>query len=648
MPGIVGCITRLPRERAEEELLQMLSILCREDFHVNGIWADESLGLYVGWVARRGSFSEQMPLRNERGDVVLAFSGEEFPEPGMAQRLKAQGHEFDWDGPSYLVHVYEEDPSFPTGLNGRFHGLLADQRRGTALLFNDRYGMHRIYCHQSNDAFYFAAEAKAILAVRPELGRMDSRSLGEFVACGAVLENRTLFEGIHVLPPASAWVFRNGSLERKGNYFHPRDWEEQEKLDPEPYYQELRATFTRILPRYFAGREPIGMSLTGGLDTRMILACRKPEPGSLPCYTFGSMFRENQDVRVARRVAEICQQPHQIVTAGQEFLSQFRRYAERTVYLTDGCVDVGRAPDLYLNEKAREIAPVRMTGNYGGEVLRGVRAFKPAEPAPGLFCPELLVCARQAGETYAGILHGHPVTFAAFQQAPWCLYGVLALEQTQLSMRSPYLDNDFVRTVFRSPASAFASNEVSLRLIADGNRDLLRIPTDRGLAGNRRNVLGTTARGLLEFQFKAEYAYDMGMPQWLAQLDHALSPLRLEHVFLGRHKPFHFRVWYRDSLAEYVREMLLDSRSLSRSYVERKGLEAVVRGHLKGDRNYTTALHKLLTLEIIHRLFLDNPERGGFGERARIQRAPSPSHFTTAARPTGAEGAAGFVSRSVS
>ena len=169
------------------------------------------------------------------------------------------------------------------------------------------------------------------------------------------------------------------------------------------------------------------------------------------------------------------------------------------------------------------------------------------------------------------VLRGHPVSFAAFKQAPWYLHGVLALEQTQLSMRSPYLDNDFVRTVFRSPASALASNEVSLRLIADGNRTLLGIPTDRGLAGNRGRILGATSRGVLEFLFKAEYAYDMGMPQWLARLDHAFSPLRLEQLFLGRHKPFHFRVWYRDALAGYVQEMLLDPRSLSRPYIERKG-----------------------------------------------------------------------------
>jgi asparagine synthase (glutamine-hydrolysing) len=554
-----------------------------------------------------------MPIQNERGDVVLAFSGEEYPEPGTSLRLKSKGHELELEGPSYLVHVYEDDPSFPAGLNGRFHGLLTDRKIGNTVVFNDRYGMHRLYYHESKDGFYFAAEAKAILAVRPELRRVDPRSLGEFVSCGAVLENRTLFEGIQLLPQASAWRFRNGSIEQKGSYFNPKEWENQEALDPEVYYRELRTTFTENLPRYFAGRQRIGMSLTGGLDTRMILACREPDAGSLPCYTFGSTFRENQDVRVARRVAEICKQSFQVLTAGKEFLSQFRSYAERAVYLTDGCVDVSRAPDLYLNEMAREIAPVRMTGLYGGELLRGFRAFKPGETRGQLYCPEFLSHVHRTKETYAEIIDCHPISFAAFKQGAWYLHGSLGLEQTQLSMRSPYLDNDFVRTVFRSPASTLSGNEVSVRLIADGSRALHSIPTDRGLGGNRGGIRGAASRGLLEFFFKAEYAYDMGMPQWLAQLDHVFSPLHLECLFLGRHKPFHFRFWYRDALAGYVQEMLLDERALSRPYIERDGLRAVVRHHLKGDRNYTTDLHKVLTLELVHRLFLDGPDSGSGG-----------------------------------
>jgi asparagine synthase (glutamine-hydrolysing) len=601
----------MPREEAERELLQMVAALCHEEFYATGMWSEESLGLYIGWIARKRSFSDGMPLRNERGDVVLAFAGEEFPEPGTPQRLRERGHSLDVDGPSYLVHLYEDDPSFPAGLNGRFHGLLADRRRETAMLFNDRYGMERLYFHESKNAFYFAAEAKAILSVRPELRSLDPRGLGEFIACGAVLENRTLFAGIETLPPGSAWTFHNGLLQDKASYFDPREWEGQETLDPESYYAELREAFGRNLPRYFKGQESMAMSLTGGLDTRMIMAWQKSKPGALPCYTFGSMLRENHDVRVARQVAASCSQPFEVITAGREFLAQFPRYAERAVYLTDGCVDVSRSPDVYLNEKARAIAPVRMTGNYGGEVLRRVRTFKPVEPMPGLFRPEILSQVRQAGATFASASAGHPISFSVFKQCPWNHFGILALEQTQLALRSPFLDNDFVRTVFRAPQSAFASNEASLRLIADGNKDLLRIATDRGVGGEQGKLSNAVSRGLLEFQFKAEYGYDMGMPQWVAKVDHSLSALHLERLFLGRHKVFHFRTWYRDALSGYVREMLRDPLSLSRPYIERRGLEAIVNGHLRGDRNYTNEMHKVLTLEIIHRLFLDGPGRSG-------------------------------------
>jgi len=608
MHGIAGFITHRLGNRAEAELEQMVSTLLH-DRRYAGAMQDRSLGVYLGWSASGEGASRGAMLQSENGGLLVAFSGDEFPDP-TTQRLKSRGLDLNTNSLSYLIHLCENDPSFPAGLNGRFHGIVIDRNQRTALLFNDRYAMHRLYYHESKDAFYFASEAKAILAVCPEARRIDPRGMGEFVSCGAVLENRTLFEGIHVLPPASAWVFRNGALERKHTYFRPEEWEEQEKLDPESYYRELRDVFTRNLPRYFTGDQKIAMSLTGGLDTRMIMACRRPAPGSLPCYTFGSMYRENHDVRAARRVAKACGQPHHVITAGKEFLAEFPRYAERAVYLTDGCVDVSRAPDLYLNEKAREIAPVRMTGTYGGEILRGVRAFKPVEPVPGLFTPEFHSHIRQASHTYAEISHCHPVTFGAFRQASWYLYGVLALEQTQLRVRSPFLDNDFVQTVFRAPVASLASSEMSLRLIADGSPALLQIPTDRGLAGNRMLIGATISRAMLEFQFKAEYAYDMGMPQWLARLDYAVAPFHFERVFLGRHKPFHFRLWYRNALAGYVREMLLDSKSLSRAYVEPKQVKTIVQGHTKGNRNHTSELHQLLSLELIHRLLVENSQFG--------------------------------------
>jgi asparagine synthase (glutamine-hydrolysing) len=603
VPGIVGLISKKPRATANAQLLSMVHSVNHESFYESGTSMDESLGVYVGWTALKGSFSDGMPLCNEKKDVTLVFSGEEYS--GLRTSAGNGNH---CSGPAesaYLMHLYEEDPNFIQNLNGMFHGLIADRARGDVTLFNDRFGMHRLYYHQSNDSFYFATEAKAILAACPNLRTSDPRGLGEVVAFSCVLENRTIFKDIHVLPAASAWTFRNAELGRKSTYFEPRQWEDQTPLPAEAYYQELRSVVSGTLPRYFTGQQQMGIAMTGGLDTRVILACHPPAPGALPSYTFGSTFRDSQDVRIGRQIASICRQPHQVIDVGDEFLNGFARYAERCVYLSEGAVDLSLAGDLYVSEKARAIAPVKIVGTYGSEILRRAVMFKPAEPAAGLFCPDFLSQVRVAADTYAALRRQHPVTFAAFRQSPWFHHGILALEQTQLTVRSPFLDNDFVRTVYRAPAESFTNGDVRLRLIKDGSTPLGRIPSDRGVGGNGNRFAAGLARAYQEFTFKAEYAYDYGMPQPVVRIDHLLSRLHLENLFLGRHKFLHFRLWYREQLAEYVRQILLDPLTLSRPYLERKSVEALVYGHLKGNRNYTSEIHKLLSLELTHRLFFD-------------------------------------------
>jgi len=608
MPGIVGLITKMPPQRAEAELDRMVAALRHEAFYESGTWIDESLGVYVGWIARPHSFSDGMPLRNETGSVCLFFSGEEYPERETARRLGERGHSINGKRSSHLVHLYEENRGFVESLNGMFHGLLIDKSRGTIRLFNDRIGMHRICYHQSDDAFYFAAEAKAILAARPELRKPDPRGLGEFVACSCVLENRTIFKDIHVLPPASDWVLRNGTVEQKGSYFQPSEWEQQAPLEQASYYEELRDVFSRNLPRYFDGDERIGIALTGGLDTRVIMGWRKSAPQTLPCYTFGGMYRDSQDVIIARQIANLCQQPHQVIEVGEEFLKSFPRYAQQCVYLTEGGVDVYRSSDLFVSEKARQIAPAKIVGTYGSEIVCQAVMFKPMIPPSDLFDPEFFSFVHQAKDTYTALRRVHPVTFAAFRQSPWYHHGVLAIEQSQLTVRSPYLDNDFVRTVYRAPGSANSNGDVRLRLIHDGSPELGRIRTDRGLGGDYTKPIAALVHAILEFSFKAEYAYDYGMPQWLARVDDMFSAFHFERLFLGRHKLVHYRLWYRDSLSDYVRGILLDPRTLSRPYLRADSVTALVQGHLSGNRNYTTEIHKLLTLELLHRLFFDSQQ----------------------------------------
>jgi len=605
MPGIVGLITRLPRASAEPQLRSMLKTICYEPFYNTGIWIDESLGVYVGWTVLKGSFSDGMPLKSASGDVCLVFSGEEYSDDRIAHHARNGNRSNGSSEAGYLLQRYEEDQNFIQNLNGMFHGVIADRIRGVVTLFNDRYNMHRLCYHQATDAFYFGCEAKAILAARPELRSVDARSLGEFVSLSCVLENRTIFKAVQVLPAASAWEFKNAVLTNKLKYFEPRCWEDQTPLPSQSFYEELRSVVISALPKYFVGSEQMGIAMTGGLDTRVILASHPPAPGSLPSYTFGGPLRESRDVVVGRKIAGICQQPHQVIEVGNDFLVDFPMLAERTVAITEGTVDISRA-DLYLSQRVRQIAPAKIVGTYGSEILRQAVMFKPDEPPQGLFEPEMLAHVHQAAGTYTGFRQKqHPVTFAAFTQSPWYHHGILAMEQSQLTVRSPFLDNDFVRTVYRAPEDYASSGDVRLRLIRDGNPALGRVRSDRGVGGNGNRLASTVERAYQEFTFKAEYAYDYGMPQFVARVDHLLSALHLERLFLGRHKLLHFRVWYRDQLADYVRQMLLDPRTLSRPYLQRKTVEKIVDGHLKRGRNYTMPIHKLITLELLHRLFVD-------------------------------------------
>src|SRR5437879_6225780 len=127
----------------------MLKAINHESFYSTGTWVDSSLGVYVGWTALKGSVCDGMPLLNEREDVCLIFSGEEYSDRRSLQRSRSKAQYLGSNESAYLVELYEEDPHFVQSLNGIFHGLIVDRARGVVILFNDRYGMHRLYYHYS-------------------------------------------------------------------------------------------------------------------------------------------------------------------------------------------------------------------------------------------------------------------------------------------------------------------------------------------------------------------------------------------------------------------------------------------------------------------------------------------------------------------
>lgn len=608
MPGICGIIRGTSAETSRTHLATMADRMRHEPAMRAGDARFDRLGTAAAWVVHPGSFADCMPVWNEDRTLCLIFSGEEFSGLDLRAELRKSEHDALKPDASALVPGFEQlGAALFSRLNGTFSGVLVDLRQDTVTLFNDRYGLGRVYYHEGPGGFYFASEAKSLLAVLPHARRIDQRGLAEFYSVGCVLQHRSLFTGISLLPPASCWTFhRDGRVEKK-TYFDPAVWEQQPRLDAAAYREQLEAVFSRVAKRYLQGPQPLAMSLTGGLDSRLLLAWAKAAPGSLPCYTFGGPYRDCADVRIARRLAEISGQSHATIRIERSFFEDFPALAEKTIYFSDGAMDVSGAVELYVNRRARAIAPVRLTGNYGSEILRSNVAFRPARLDTTLFTPEFARLLDEAAETYRHEANGHRLSFIAFKQVPWHHYARSAVERSQLTPRSPFLDNELVALAYRAPQDLATSAAPLLDLIARGEPKFDAVTTDRALRTRSFPLLTPVAKAWQEFTVRAEYAYDYGMPPWLARTDRVFGPLHLEKLFLGRHKFYHFRVWYRDQLGAALRNGVFDLEA-SQPGCYREGIgRKLVHAHTTGRANHTLELHKLLSVQLTGKLFTESP-----------------------------------------
>lgn len=571
----------------------MIAAMRNDISYVADSVAFSDAAVYAGWVAPSGSFAAMHSAYDTASDIALVFSGECYPEEqtdGINKR--------DW-----LVRRYERvGQRFFEDLNGLFGGLLIDLRQRQALLFNDRYGVERIYVHETDGATYFASEAKALLAVLPEVRAFDEEGVTQFLTFGCTLGERTLFRGISLLPGGSCWRFGPRGLESKSQYFVPSQWETQAPLPAREYETRLGETFQRVLPRYAEHAESVGISLTGGVDTRMIMACL-PESGTPhPCYTFVGQSGLTLDARLASHVASVRGLTHRPLPLRSDFLRAFGTYLDRTVTVTDGCAGATASHEIYFNAQARQLSPVRLTGNFGSEILRSVSTFKP------LGLKRCLFSERQAKAVAAAAhkepAHGlHPVTFAAFREIPWSLFGLLAAGRSQLTFRTPYLDNELVALAYRAPASLRHSPLPALELVRSASPKLARIPTDRGeLLGG--SVWGHAFRRAFgEVTFKLDYYHTEGLPPFLNALDpfvNALSPFGV----LGLHKFLPYRRWFRNELVPVVLERISSDRVRCAPWWAQSVPEAVARRHVAGQGNYVRELNAILTLEAIERLLI--------------------------------------------
>jgi asparagine synthase (glutamine-hydrolysing) len=592
MPRLAGFIGRLPADTAARGVVAMASAMQRAPHQQLAQCSVPAMGVHLAWVADAEPSGGCLPVVQE-DDIVLVGAGDWLlPDAGVgvsrhANRLAAWIGRLRTDAPGALL-----------SLGGLHAGVFVDRTARRARLFTEAHGIERLYACDTADGLYFASEPKALLRVLRQARAFDREGVAQYLAFGCTLPPRTLFEGISVVPQASCWTWDGGTWDRRRT-FDPRSWEAQETLPIAAFEEAYAQAFLEILPAYFAAGAPVGLALTGGLDTRMILAGRPADWCSPISYTYAGR-QDTRDVVLARALAGDCGIPHVPIRIGDDFLDRFAAMADRTVVETDGAHGVTGSHESYLSERARELAPVRVTGVFGGEVLRGLSPWRRLRLSRGLVIPEI---AEAAGVSATlATPDEHPVTSAAFGTTPAAMHGILASCRGWLTFRTPFLDRRLVQLAYRAPRPDASTEASAVRMLRQHMPRLAPLPTDRGRQVGPPRRLEAVTRAFEQVSFKIDYMANESLAWPFTLIDPLIDRLYAPAPVLGRHKFLRYRRWFRRELAGYVRDRVGAADRLP--FWGRAAIARLADDHIRGATNLTEDLNVVLTLEAVDRLLL--------------------------------------------
>lgn len=348
MCGIAGGFGR-PSARTVTRMLACVSHRGPDD---EGVWASPQVVLGHRRLSIIDLKGGHQPITNEDGSVVAVANGEIYNHREIRSRLEAGGHRFRTRSDSeVLVHLYEErGPSLVRELDGMFALAIHDRASGRLLLARDPLGIKPLYGGCTGDSFYFASELRALLEATENVWEFPQGS-------HLVLEPGAPGERLEVRPQeaASYWELPAG----------PPD-----VTDPALAVAGVRERLERAVARRLVADVPVGLFLSGGLDSSLIAAlARRQVPGELHSFAVGQ--KGSEDLRYAARVAEILGTIHHEYTYSAEELEAALPTVIRHLESYDPALVRSAIPTYFVSRLARRYVKVALSGEGADELFAG-------------------------------------------------------------------------------------------------------------------------------------------------------------------------------------------------------------------------------------------------------------------------------------
>jgi len=302
MPGLIGFCGRSLKDQPEEFLGRMARALESEDRFKVDLYNDRHIGL--GRVSLGITNPEPQPIWNEDGNLCIVMEGEIYDYAAQKQLLIERGHHFKTSSDAeFVLHLYEEfGEAFAVKLNGAFVVAIWDTRSSTLVLANDRLGLYPLYYAHVNADLTFGSGVRALL-VDPDLPRsVDLVAINQFLVFDHVLDDRTLLNSVRLLPQASLLTFSDNRLNIRP-YWTLKYPGIYEKRSEDAYIEQLLYFLRQAVVRQAPGDFPAGLLLSGGLDSRVLLALLRDGPADDAFHTFTWGIPGCDDARFAKAIA---------------------------------------------------------------------------------------------------------------------------------------------------------------------------------------------------------------------------------------------------------------------------------------------------------------------------------------------------------
>ncbi len=374
---------------ARTDLERMTQALAHRGPDGAGFFVDDSTHVFLGH--RRLAIVDvgggEQPMWNEDGQVGVVFNGEIYNHADLRADLERRGHRFasDHSDTEVLVHGYEEwGEGLPSRLNGMFAFAILDRRRNRICLARDRFGEKPLYYAAKRRLFAFASELTA-LAEHPGVSRsIDARALQKFFAYGYLPAPHAMLEGVRKLPGGHWLSYEPGSGALTEKPYWRFELETDESLtdaDEPRLVEECGALLTQAARRRLMSDVPLGVFLSGGLDSSVVLASlAKALPAeSLSTFTIGfnePSFDESEFALVVARHLGTNHYTRQLDLARARDLipSLLGR-------LDEPLGDASLLPTYLLSAFAREKVTVALSGDGGDELFASYDPFLALRPA---------------------------------------------------------------------------------------------------------------------------------------------------------------------------------------------------------------------------------------------------------------------------